>query len=84
MKRFTRQLGQGMTEYIIIVALVAIVGIAAYSFFGGTLRSSLGGVAAELSGGDNSAALTQAQGQAGKTTAEGKEQKTLATYGKGN
>jgi len=84
MKRTTKQFGQGMTEYIIIVALVAIAGIAAYSFFGGTLRSSLGGVAAELSGGDNSGALTQAQGQATKTTAEGATQKTLATYGAGN
>ena len=28
------QRGQGMTEYIIIVALVAIAAIAVYSFFG--------------------------------------------------
>ncbi|MFT5047476.1 MAG: Flp pilus assembly pilin Flp, partial [Porticoccaceae bacterium] len=29
-----KQLGQGMTEYIIIVALIAIAAIAVYGFFG--------------------------------------------------
>ncbi len=84
MKHTTKQFGQGMTEYIIIVALVAIAGIAAYSFFGGTLRSSLGGVAAELAGETNTAALTQAKSKSEATTKEGAGQKTLKTYGAGN
>ncbi len=47
MQRFVKQLGQGMTEYIIIVALIAIAAIAAYGFFGDTLRSQVGGMASE-------------------------------------
>ena len=37
-----RRKGQGMTEYIIIVALIAIVLIAAVVKFGGTLNSIWG------------------------------------------
>jgi len=50
MKRFAKQLGQGMTEYIIIVALIAIAAIAAYGFFGDTVRNQIDGVASELAG----------------------------------
>jgi hypothetical protein len=46
-----QQLGQGMTEYIIIVALVAIAGIAIFSFFGQTMQGTVADVATELSGG---------------------------------
>ena len=60
MKRFTKQLGQGMTEYIIIVALIAIAAIAAYGFFGDTLRSQVGGMAQELSGASGSGAISAA------------------------
>ncbi|MCZ6802522.1 MAG: hypothetical protein O7D86_00920 [Proteobacteria bacterium] len=52
MKRFIRQLGQGMTEYIIIVALIAIAAIGAYSFFGDVLTDQMGNMAQELGGTD--------------------------------
>ena len=52
MKRFIKQLGQGMTEYIIIVALIAIAAIAVYTLFGDIVREQTGGMAAELAGGD--------------------------------
>jgi len=42
--------GQGMTEYIIIVALIAIAAIAAVSFFGKTIQGSFSGLAASLTG----------------------------------
>ncbi len=51
MKRFTKQLGQGMTEYIIIVALIAIAAIGIYSVFGDTVTDQMGNMTAELSGG---------------------------------
>ncbi len=44
-----QQLGQGMTEYIIIVALIAIAGIAAYSMFGKTMQGAVADVGTELS-----------------------------------
>jgi len=47
----TKQLGQGMTEYIIIVALIAIVAITVFNIFGDTVRGQVGDMAAELGGG---------------------------------
>ena len=49
-----RQRGQGMTEYIIIVALVAIAAIAVYSFFGKTVRGQMDNITSQLSGSDGS------------------------------
>ena len=45
-----RATGQGMTEYIVIVALVAVAAIAVYQLFGQTIRSQTSGIALELSG----------------------------------
>jgi Flp pilus assembly pilin Flp len=45
-----KSLGQGMTEYIIITALIAVAAIAAYSFFGQTIRHQVAGMANEMSG----------------------------------
>lgn len=53
MKNKLKQLGQGMTEYIIIVALIAIAAIAVYSIFGDVVREQVGGMAQELSGTDS-------------------------------
>jgi len=39
MKLRNRQFGQGMTEYIIIVALIAVAAIGVYRLFGDTLRN---------------------------------------------
>lgn len=80
MKKQFKQLGQGMTEYIIIVALIAITAIAAYGFFGDTLRSQLGGMAQELSGVDGTTAKGQSQTQAAATEAQGAAAGSLNTY----
>ena len=45
-----KQIGQGMTEYIIIVALIAIAGIAAWSFFGQSMQAGVADIGSELSG----------------------------------
>lgn len=42
--------GQGMIEYIIIVALIGVAAIAVYSAFGRTARNQTAGMAKELSG----------------------------------
>ncbi len=55
-----KQFGQGMTEYIIIVALIAIAAIAVYSLFGKTVKNQVSGMAQELSGGDGTAAQSAA------------------------
>lgn len=79
-----KQFGQGMTEYIIIVALIAIAGIAAFKFFGGTLQSQVGGIATELSGGDAATAISDAAGSAQSATDEGKALEGLGNYGSDN
>lgn len=45
--------GQGMSEYLVIVGLLAVAGIAAMGYFGGAFRDTMGGFAAELSGNDS-------------------------------
>lgn len=49
--------GQGMVEYIIIVAIIALAAIAIFGVFGDTIRAKLGGGVKEL-GGDSSAVDT--------------------------
>lgn len=45
-----RQTGQGMMEYLIIVALIAVASIAVYSAWGKTFRNQSSGMAKELAG----------------------------------
>ena len=59
-----KSLGQGMTEYIVIVALVGVAAIGTYSFLGGTIRSQTAGIAQELAGQSAKDAITKAQGHA--------------------
>jgi len=67
-KSRVKQLGQGMTEYIIIVALIAIAAIAVYSLFGKTVKNQVAGMAQELSGKSGDAAKMAAQTAAKDTT----------------
>lgn len=71
-----------MTEYIIIVALIAIAAIGAMSFFGSTVRNQVAGMAGEVAG--NNATSTAAKG-ASNTAATASQgaaatQKGLANY----
>lgn len=75
-----RQLGQGMTEYIIIVALVAISAIGAFTFFGDTVRAQIAGMSQELSGQDAAAEIAEAAARANDATAQATADKGLATY----
>jgi Flp pilus assembly pilin Flp len=61
-----KQLGQGMTEYIIIVALIAISAIAVYNLFGDTVRGQVGDMAAELGGGEATGAARKSGADAQK------------------
>ncbi|MGO3126227.1 MAG: Flp family type IVb pilin [Advenella sp.] len=73
-ERLKAQRGQGMTEYIIVVALVAISAIAVFQLFGQTLRSQTAAIARELAGEDGSAesqaARSAAERAAGQTAAK--------------
>ena len=59
MKTFQRQRGQGMTEYIIVVALIAIAAIGVYTAFGKTVRGQMAVTAQALAGNSGSDARTE-------------------------
>lgn len=48
-----KQQGQGMVEYIIIVMVVSLASIAAYSFFGQEVRGQTAQMAVQVSGGES-------------------------------
>lgn len=82
MKLFRNQSGQGMTEYIIIVALIAIAAIAAFSYFGQTVRHQTAAMSESLAG-DGSAASTEvgkAKESAGKAVDDAATDANLKDY----
>ncbi len=50
--------GQGMTEYIIIVALIAIAAIGIYTLFGKQIREVVGAISGQLGGETDKSAET--------------------------
>lgn len=80
--KFTRkpQRGQGMMEYVIIVALIAVAAIGVYSVFGKTIRNQTAGLAKEVAG-QNSADQIKKAGNAAKEAAtRGDSTKAMGTY----
>ncbi len=74
------QRGQGMTEYIIIVALVAIAAIAVYSFFGRAVRGQMASITSQLSGATGTTGYNQAQTAKGLANTEASTQYNLNNY----
>lgn len=73
--------GQGMTEYIIIVALIALAAIAVVGLFGETVQQQFVSMSQKLAGQDGAA--TAAQGKAKAAANSAKSQagtKTLGQY----
>lgn len=77
-QKFRRQLGQGMTEYIIIVAVVALGSIAVYTAFGDVLRGQVAEAAGTLAG---ESGIGREAIDSGKQKAAANTQKTLQNYG---
>ena len=74
MKSMRKQAGQGMTEYIIIVALIAIAAIGVYTAFGKTVRGQMAVTAQSLAGKSTNTARSESNAggeeaveQAGRT-----------------
>jgi pilus assembly protein Flp/PilA len=78
--RLRRQDGQGMTEYIIIVALVAIAAIGVVTVFGDNIRKVFA-ASAEAVAGDTNATSKAKKGAATKKSAT---QKDLGNFGADN
>lgn len=75
------QLGQAMTEYIIIVALVAIGAVGVYQAFGTIVRGQTSKAAATLSGGASGGAAAAVTAAQTKANTEGKD-KSLKDFEK--
>lgn len=78
--RKKKQFGQGMVEYLIIVALIGIAAIGVYSLFGKTLRNQGAGLSKELSGQDGGTQITSAQTAATKAGSVGNQAKDMGKY----
>lgn len=73
-----------MTEYIIIVALIAVSAIGVYSLFGQTLRNQTAGLAVEMSGQNAQSNISTAQTNAATATTNANKTKNMGTYNDAN
>ena len=83
-KPLHRQAGQGMAEYIIIVALVAVAGLATWELVGSSIGQSAAGVASAIAGTDASVIRSQAQGTATDAANQAAENENLSDYADDN
>ncbi|RZS33697.1 pilus assembly protein [Corticibacter populi] len=75
-----KSLGQGMTEYIIIVALIAIAAIGVYTAFGNVVKGQTGAMAAELGGKDGAQAAGRAKDQGQQANTRGNATHNLGSF----
>lgn len=78
LSRIRKRRGQGMTEYIIIVALIAIAAIGVVSLFGDNIRSLFGAADNALAGNED------ARHKAQEAHQRHLMHKNLKSFGKGN
>ncbi len=74
--------GQGLTEYIIIVAMIAIASIVAVSYFGDSVKSSFRAMGSELTGGAQVNMVTETTAAEAASKAATTEITTLKNYRK--
>lgn len=79
MRLHLRQRGQGMVEYVVIVALVAIASIAVFQLFGQVIRSQTAAMAHELAGEDGTK-FSEAAGGAAISAGEQSAAKNLQSF----
>lgn len=72
--------GQGMTEYIIIVGVIAIAAISVFGLFGDTVENQIAGMAQELAGGDGSTAQGAAETSATAAQTDAATKNNLKNY----
>lgn len=75
-----KSLGQGMTEYIIIVALIAIAAIGVFRLFGDTARNQMAGMAMELGGNNGDDAREAASDSADAAATDAVRKRDLSNY----
>ncbi len=78
-----KMMGMAATEYVLVLALVAIAAIGVYSFFGKTLRNQVAGLASELSGQDAQQNIQNAKSAADKGETVANKDYNLGNYNEG-
>jgi Flp pilus assembly pilin Flp len=72
--------GQGMTEYIIIVALIAIAAIGVFGAYGNVTKGQVGAMAAELGGNNGSESANHAGQNATAANTRGQDKHSLSDF----
>ncbi|MDP4669546.1 MAG: pilus assembly protein [Burkholderiaceae bacterium] len=80
----SRPQGQGMTEYIIVVAVVAVAAIGVYSLLGQTIRNQTAGIAQEIAGNDGGSAISAASSNANSARLTANSAKGLRNFNEDN
>lgn len=75
-----RQAGQGMSEYIIIVALVAVAGIAIFGYFGDVLGNQTAAMAKEMAGKSGKDQVTAAGTSSDSAATQASQKDNLSNY----
>lgn len=76
--------GQGMTEYIVIVALIGVAAIGAYSFLGQSIRGATAGLALEVAGEEAKAGIDEAKKASDESVKAAQNKATLRDYNANN
>ncbi|HHC72973.1 MAG TPA: pilus assembly protein [Thiotrichales bacterium] len=79
-----RQRGQGMSEYLIIVALIAVAAIGVVGFFGESISNQMAAMSQEIAGQDGSDEVGIAIDRANSASSTARVEKTLANYAQEN
>lgn len=75
-----KQLGQGMSEYIIITALIAVAAIGVFASFGDVIGNQTAAMAQEMAGKNGATDVAAAATNAGTATTRATQADTLSTY----
>jgi Flp pilus assembly pilin Flp len=79
-KNLRNQSGQGLTDYIIIVVLIAVAAITGFTYFGKTVRNQAAAMAEEFVNQDGSVEIAGDRIAAAGTKNDAAENKSLKGY----
>lgn len=82
-KLLANEKGQGMTEYLIITALIAVAAIAVFALFGQTIRNQVAGLSDEVAGSSAKTAMGNAVTSASTAQTDANQNLSLKNYNKG-
>lgn len=72
--------GQGLTEYLIIIMMVALAGIGAASFFGDSVKANFLALGSELTGGEAVDMVAETQTSRAKAKRDTNTLTTIRNY----